>query len=255
MIVKIDHIAFATDDIDRDIALLSDHGYSVRFVEKGLHDLDNKRTYMERFDGQLDMALLCHPHNVDIEVLDHGHVAEAPSYVLPILEPGEFQDLGDTIATEGTRFTRVYDANLRAELFICGNASAGSIGSTLVAETDNLKTSAAFWERFGFRRTNNGDDVIRLEYPALLSGGICQMLLRRTDRCKSRFLLDGRGFNCIAFFSSNVRKDHFGFEEKGLGPTAINPLRIDGKDLDIFWVRGPYGELVEVIGLAKQRNT
>ena len=119
----------------------------------------------------------------------------------------------------------------------------------MVAESDNLEESATFWRHLGFKPISTGNRVIQLDFTAPLRKESCHLYLRKRKPRTHVFALDAQGFNCIAFISTDLEKDRRNFEAIGMRPTETKPFRVNGRDLRIFWVRGPCGEIAEIIGL------
>jgi len=249
MILKIDHIAFCSARFEADVQRFESVGYTVQFKEKGLRDLENKRPFMREFSGELDMALLLRAGSIGIELLNHGHTIEEPSYVLPVLEgqatarePG-----GDTFSFNGSSFAQV--SNGPENFFVDENGANDFRCDKVVVEAEDIPTAARFWGRLGFKPLAVEERAASLEFRSFLGGGTVRMFLRKSAGTAPRCWLDGYGFNCLAFFSSDAAKDRKHFTEFGMNPTEPNSFRVNGKDLRIYWVRGPAGEVAEVIGL------
>jgi hypothetical protein len=254
MILKIDHIAFCSPRFDEDVRQFESLGYRTEFKEKGLRDLDNKRGFMQNFTGQLDMALLLRPGSIGIELLNHGHVVESPSRLLPVLEgmSADGARTGDTLRVIGTVFEKVKSGTW--EFFIQEGADMQEIRcDKVVAETDDIPSAVRFWSGLGFKSMAADKEGAFLEFPPFLGSATVRMYLRKSERPASQCWLDSEGFNCLAFFSSDAQKDRQRFGELGMGPTEMNRFRVNGKDLCIYWLRGPGGEVAEVIGFASSR--
>jgi hypothetical protein len=90
---------------------------------------------------------------------------------------------------------------------------------------------------------------MRLKFYSLLGRATFELYIRKNPGPATRRLLDARGFNCIAFVSSDAEKDRRKFERLGVRTTESNRFRVGGRDLAIFWLQGPGGEIVEIVGL------
>jgi hypothetical protein len=252
VIIKIDHIAFGSSRFEDDLQRFVSFGYEVQFKEMGLKDLQNKRPFMKEFSGHLDMALLSRSGSVGIELLNHGHTVTAPSYVTPVFEGPDLKGIftGETVVAEGRTFRKTDNG---AEIFfIAENHRAADFRChEAVIATGDLGAAIKFWNTLGFKLLNTTDQSAHLEFKPLFGGGTCGIYLHKVDPPSPRCWLDTAGFNCLALFSSDAMKDRKRFEESGLNPSPANPFCVGGKDLSIFWVQGPGGEVAEIIGLAK----
>ncbi len=65
--------------------------------------------------------------------------------------------------------------------------------------------------------------------------------------------LDNFGYSSLAFWSSNIDKDREKFHKLGYKVTDIEKLLVNGKILDIFFLNGNNGEILEFIGVDKNR--
>ena len=252
MIVKIDHIAFGSSDLEKDLNWFQSLGYGAQFKEKSLKDLENKRPFMHQFSGDLDMALLQRPGSLAIELLDHQHTVSQPGHLLPVMEgtvdggepTGDVWKMGELTA-----------ARLRNEsfdFFVSENDDrAGFRCDKVIVETADIAASAEYWKVLGFKECSTNHEAAKLEYRSPFGGTGYYIYLRKTYGQMMPYQLDSRGFNCLAFFSSDAEKDRQRFMGAGMNPTAPNRFRVNGKDLSIYWLPGPHGEVAEIIGLAK----
>ncbi|MGO9138311.1 MAG: hypothetical protein ACLP9S_15345 [Syntrophales bacterium] len=254
MILKIDHLAFSSLNFEDDLKTFSAIGYNIYFVEKGLRDLENKRDLMKDYSGYLDMALMNRKGSISIELLNHGHVVDEDSYVLPILEGTRIDTeiIDDVMTINGCSFVKAKSNYLKAGFFIAEKDNATEFCcNKLIVDADNVEKAAAFWCCLGFKPASVGPALANLEFKTPFSDERFQLYIRRKVLGAKKFILDSHGFNCIAFFSTDAEKDRKRFAKLGLEPTEDNLFRVNGKDLSIFWLLGPCGEIVEVISLAK----
>lgn len=255
MIIKLDHVAFATDDFDRDLRRLKALGYQVQFEERDLHDLENKRQNMRRFDGKLSMALLTRPGSIPIEVLDHGHITDDPPYLIPGFETRllQGQEIGDRRVFKETSFSR--QQTQLGDVFVGEEADAESFDcSKVFSDAPDPGEAVDFWLSLGFKAISADSKLVHLEFRSFLSGRL-DMYIRRSDQAQPEaYWLDAHGFNCLAFVSSDLQKGWNQFEELGWRPTEPNTFRVNGKELLIYWIKGPGGEIVEIITPAQRQG-
>jgi hypothetical protein len=255
MIVKIDHIAHASQSLDKARGALEAIGYEVRFMERNLKDLSNKRGFMRHFNGQLEMALMTRQGSIGIELLNHGHVVEGESYFLPVFEglKRNAERSGEAFSFDGDSFWKVKSDFIGGRIFVTEDEEEKELRcNKLVLEVDDLEKSVDFWGYLGFKAVSFGADIARMEFKApVVVGRTYQLYVREVKRRPANFCLDSQGFNCIAFISSDANREWSRFEALGVERSDVNAFRVNGKDLRIFWLRGPCGEIVEVIGLAR----
>lgn len=254
MIIGIDHLAFGSHPLHDDLAGFCRLGYQAAFVETALDDLPNKQRLMHRFSGRLQMALLRHPDGLGIELVDHGHVTPGTSFLHPVFEGVPLDAEADEHPLEilGRRFLKVRSGLSGAEFFVPDEPVTTQFRcNQLIVDAADLDRAADFWQHFGFRQIAREPGAMQLGFRSLLGGGSCVMNLHQHRGATPRYVLDSRGFNCIAFVSSDPARDRVKFERTGLRMTEPNRFHAGGKELTIFWIEGPAGEIVEIIGLKR----
>lgn len=100
--------------------------------------------------------------------------------------------------------------------------------------------SKQFWAALGFR---DG------KFFSPLTGDI--RLQIEPDEKMSLALADDAGFNCIGFIAGALDADRVRLMETGFTATDISNITLNGRSMRIAFVRGPSGELVELIGMQK----
>jgi len=116
----------------------------------------------------------------------------------------------------------------------------------------NLDQAVQFWALFGFREVEKRQGYARLQFYSLLDKKV--FFLEINEDCNRPLVpifLDDPAFNCLAFITTSVIKEKELLSKKGAQTTPIASLVVNGTKLNIFFVRGPQYELVEVIGFEK----
>ena len=251
MIVDIDHIALSSDNIERDIAILKRLLYNNLFVKKGLVDLSIKKYMMTSFSGKLDMAFCESIQNFNIELINHGNCSENDGYIIPILE-----NLPIDIVSEEKEHKMLNDEDIFETVLLSNMARVYAIekkGSftlnKVIVKTNDLKRSFLFWKALGFKKKSESKNSITLTFKSFLSSSYWIYLNEEQDI--KEYNLNDRGFNCIALISTDIKKEWEILSDEGYYTTNIETMKPDKKELLIFFVRGPGGELVEFIGLRK----
>ncbi|MGD1102103.1 MAG: VOC family protein [Terriglobia bacterium] len=252
MIIKIDHLAFSSLDLQEDLGTFGSLGYEALFVEKDLRDLESARPFMKHFSGHVDMALMTRPGSISVELLHYGHVAAEDSYLFPVLEGTclNMERVRDAFVADGGSFVRSKSSLLKADFFVPeGIQPAEFVCNRVVVDADDIESSADFWCSLGFKRVATGEQITHLEFRSPFMKGIYHLSIRKREPRQARCLLDSQGFNCIAFVTTDTDKERKRFDKLGMECTEAEPLRVNTKDLRIFWLLGPCGEIVELIGL------
>lgn len=94
--------------------------------------------------------------------------------------------------------------------------------------------------------------MITLSFVSIIPGTVPFFLsLQKSDVVNKKPCLDDLGVSCISFLSSSVSKDKELLLKEGLTVIDVGCLEINGKLLNVIFVLGPTGELVEVIDITE----
>ena len=215
MIVKIDHVAYATDAWHESLAEWKEKGFEPLFEQRDLPNPAIKTPFLDDPAQQMhSLALLSAGGGVDIEITAYDKVFSKQSYLTPIFE-------GDGRFIAGFR----------------------------VSATD-LEASVLFWSLFGFVKTGSGNDCVEMFFSSPFSrNGLPFRLVVERAATFPASKLDTVGFCCIAFIETNLPRLLTRVEEAGFDATETESLTVNGKPLSIAFCRGNNGEIVEIIGL------
>jgi hypothetical protein len=208
---------------------------------------------MKEFSGQLDMGFMIRPGSVNIELLCHGHVMEGGSYILPVLEGANFEKecIEDPILINGWSFIKVRSKFVKSEFYIPeGGNTSGFLCNKMIVDAEDVEKAVILWTHLGFRSVAGNKQWAHLKFKGFGRNGSFDLFIRRKDARSRQFYLDQQGFNCLAFISTDAERERKRFEKLNIETSEINRFRVNGKDLSICWLRGAFGEIIEVISLA-----
>ena len=234
MILHIDHLSIVFSNFEKGIRLMSSLGYKVRFREMGIKNLEIKRPLLSKFSKYHDLALLDRQDSISVEVVSYGHIASNFSNFVPLVEYSDCYYVVDSFQ----RFIDNFDFNAR-EVSL----------SRFFLRVKDLEYSIFFWNLFGFKIFKKEASNAILKFELLFSKITCYLHLQEDLQFDKSFFLDDNGFNSIAFVSSSVKKERDNLVKQGIKVTEISSLVINNKILEIFFVKGESGELVEIIGI------
>jgi len=108
--------------------------------------------------------------------------------------------------------------------------------------TDDIDSSINFWSYFGFKK-NHADSMIfsslfLKDQKYVIKFKRCEKLIRK---------LNDKGFNCIAFVTTDIEKDCKNLSELGYNTTEIQNLAVNKKNMKIAFVQRDTNEIVELI--------
>jgi hypothetical protein len=249
MIIQIDHIALATHNFKKSTQILSDLGYQNKFCEENKKNPNIKKDLVKLFSNTHNLSFFSKENNIGIELLDHFNSSGKNGYITPLFEnlPEKF--------IEKKQKKGLFEFAMIKELNIPvytgrNNKISGFEFNKFIVKTNQIEDSVNFWKCFGFKRTSLLNDFVVLEFVSPLQNNIYQIFLQQ-ENCDKNYSLDDDGFNCIAFISSSSEKELLFLESKGLTATKIEQIEMNGKILKIFFVKGPNGELVEIVNVVE----
>lgn len=270
MILGVDHLAVSCDDIASAAAGLNGAGYDTAFIEPDLTNADEKRAFLHQFESRHGIALCRHRLGISIEWTCHGTLYPACSaYEVLLDHPLASSGTEEVRDAEDLDFPQIWhDAGLthRAPwhatvpwLGRCGMMEPTGEGATmgiraLAIRASDIEQSRRFWmegigaSMVGFGKRPLGRSWIRLNLRSPVPSWSLDLLLVESDRLTEKPMLDDRGANCLALLSTDLDTDLDRLSTIGPGGrSSAFELTVANKPLKIALVRGPAGEIVELI--------
>lgn len=273
MILGVDHLAISTADAQSAADSLAEDGYQTLFVERSLPNHPSKKSLLRQFGPEHAVALCKHSRGVAIEWTQHETIAEEPGTYRVLLDHpiGDmnaipWEEIEDATMAEVWRATGLAGTLCFADssalesycwmtLPIADGAGRGIRAVAILAP--HLGESVRFWRdglglvEKGCGRTATGRHWTHLALQAVLSTWSIDVVLmetRSTPRAHVRAMLDDRGASCLALVSTEIDADLLRVREQG-GDVISEPfeLHVGGRNLRIALIRGPSGEIVELI--------
>lgn len=236
MILDIDHIALSYSDFSKFIQVFSELDYKPQFYEKKIKNPIIKRKLMKNFSLNHDLCLLNSKSNINIELLCHDTTNHDNGFITPIFEyPKQFKNMKE------------FNLKLKPiEIpYILKQSKNNFSFNKFVVQSNNVEKSKIFWNILGFKNIDQKKNQYLFE--SILSSKKYELFIELTKSRKNYFL-DDSGWNSIAFLTNSIRKEKKCLEEK-YETSKIESLLINKKELEIFFVKGPSNELVEIISI------
>lgn len=251
MILDIDHISFSSMILENDIEIIKKLGYKVDFFQKQVQNLDIKKCFLKNFSDFHDIALLKLSNSYNIELVHNNNCFRCIPYMVPI-----FENLPNNLTNE-KEFNNEIEYNLKfLDIPIItknNHTKLDFIFNNLIIYTRNCKKTREFFELFGFIHNESADGKIRLEFNSLFNNKKYFLLLEKRHDNSLKYL-DDIGPNCISFITNSIEREKKSLEKKGFFTTRIQELKLNDKLINIFFVRGPGNEIVEIISIKKNNE-
>lgn len=231
MIIKIDHLTYITNDIEYDDNILKTLGYNIEFYEENLINPKNKYEFMKYKQLEYSMALYLKNQSYNIELIRYPKVLK-----------DEFNLNKLSVKSKNTT---KYISELSSML----NFKLQGPFDELIIYVSNFNESIKFWNILGFKQTKTGNNYVRLTF-STWNGDKYHVILNRMKElsCINSYL-ECLGFNNVAVISTSIEQERNKLIENEFNCTKIEIVRINRKNLKIFFVKGPSNEIVEIIGL------
>ena len=236
MILDIDHIALTSSDFSRLMDIFSKLDYCVEFYEKRVDNPKIKEKLMQHFSEYHDLCLLKSKNNLNVELLNHKTVNKKNGFLIPIFNNTETNSL------QKDQLLKIKNSNIP---LIIEETNNDFLFNKMIVETNNLEESKNFWKSLGFFQKNEFKN--HLYFNSILSEKKYEFILKEIHS-DSKNNLDDKGWNCIALLSNSIEKEYDFLKNKYI-TTEIELLEINHKQLRIFFVKSPGGELIEIISL------
>ena len=253
MILKIDHIGISSVTVDKSIEELEKLGYSLMFYEKRVAISREKKSVLLNDVSFHDYALLTSEIGIGIEFLDHGLTNEVDSPMSLVLTGVSSEDYNivKEVMICGKPYKEVFLSTISCNAIILKDDGPHSCKG-ICLNTENLDQSIKFWKWFGCKVTEADKRSAHLTFKEVLSRKTWSIyLVFNPDRSSMQYM-DSPGVNSVAFVSSSAVKDKDTLTTLGYKTTPIYNLRVNGRLLSILFIRGPSGEIIEILNPVKE---
>lgn len=234
MILDIDHIALSSSDFSNDVEIFSLLDYELKFTEYKIKNLIIKKKFMKFFSLYHDLCLLKSKSNINIELLHHQQINKKNGFIIPIFDfPKKLYNV-KKLDLKFKNFDIEYVLNESINNFIFNKFYVNS---------SNIEESGIFWSKLGFNKIKQNQYV----FESIFSSKRYELFLK-FDSSKQDYFLDDSGCNCVAFLTNSIHNEKKNLEIN-YETSEIKTLCINKNEIDIFFVKGPSNELVEIISI------
>jgi hypothetical protein len=120
----------------------------------------------------------------------------------------------------------------------------------MIVDAADVENAAILWTYLGFSSVAANKQWAHLKFKDFTANLTFELFIRSKNTGGQQFYLDQQGFNCLAFICTDAEREKRRFEKLNIEASKLNRFRVNGKELKIFWLRGPCREIIEVISLA-----
>lgn len=214
--------------------------------------VDTKKSgYLSTSYREHGFVLLRHDESSPgVELISYGDTSGHQCHYLPAFGPTDWHQLLGQVRR---------NANIAAwptlDVGYIGNANLPL--STVAIYVANLADSRRFWcEGVGFRVEAQFDDAVLLSFPALVSGWKLNIVLVADKAVGNNpGMLDDSGWNCLSLLVDDLESTAVRLcRNGGRDPSDVIHVPVGGKQLDILFLRGPGGEIVELLDVNTVRR-
>lgn len=274
MILGVDHIALSGLDLDADGSVLTSLGGTREWAQPGTPNMPQKQAFLSRWHPLHDLAVHAFPMGPRIEITCHGQAVPGvhQGFVPVFSGPQTFENTAsdDTLAALLT-----HALGLETDPALCTlpngaqcwvtNGDPGLVGAMhvvpdLAASVDWM--TGVLGARSIGQGHSNGTDWQAVGWVSPIKAWSMKLVLVQdggSERPTPSLLegggipLDAAGWPCLALLTSDLAGDH----GKALAPLAATEtsfresLTINGRTVAFALMRGPGGELIELLQLSR----
>lgn len=256
MIIQIDHIAVSCLKCENEENFVQANGYNLLFKAVDIPNPSMKKIALKTFSEKHTLHFYTNNNNLNIEFIHYDSINSQNGFITPVFEGIKPWDT--EVIEERNIFGQKYiyaKLNvLETEAFFKESDNDDFRFKEFMVFTKDMNKSTAFWSKLGFKPVISEQDYSKLKFSSMFSKETFSLILIRDDTRTDKYFIDDNGFNCIGLISNNAVKEKELFMNKGFKTSEIESFESNGKILNIFFLIGPSGEIVEIISPKKEAN-
>jgi hypothetical protein len=247
MIYKLDHIGITVRSLSEAQNQIenihpcfhSQHGIEVReaLSEVSIHKPE-----------RLSISLHKKKNDISIELIEYPRMSKKTGSLFPwwydsARPPGDLKGLKDAVREQVDRSLGGYCFADIASLLAAHRAF-----NAVVIPVEDLAAEERFWAEFRFKKIHADDDVVILGLRSLVPPAESHYLILYRVDYAIQYHTDVEGINEIALLCSSCSADLRAFPQD-VFKSAVDKLLVDGKEIDLGYLRSPSGVLAELFSV------
>ncbi len=251
MIWGIDHLVMSVPSHTTVQTELENIGFSADFIDMGVPSAPEKTPVLSQPRPLHDIGFF-RPSGTGlaVETIAHGeNLDDTPGPYAPI-----FNTQLATVGTTDQTLSKILDCAVtetpwgNGRAFLCQDPDEASTLNTLVLDTADVQSEAAFWiAALGFRKVSEANGWCLLETSTPVAAWSGRLILKQSDNVPMG-PMDSAGFTCVALVSNDIDNDlAHAFAHGGASYDCRFEVSVNTRPLIVALFRTPNGALVEFI--------
>jgi len=248
VIFGLDHVTLGGSITRERETFLQGLGYQPVLRAERLGNLSIKQPWLSAYSDTHALELFRVPQGAGVEIVDHYATHGRADRLMPVFHGDaplyETDHVADEVAGGEVWWSPTIEAG-----YVLRSGSPAPIRD-FVWRSAEPDASAAFWRLFGFAPDPaNAPNDRRFRFRGV-DGVACSLTLVADSRATALPVtrLDAAGFTCFAFVTTSVDRDLKDLRAAGMKTSAVASITPGDRPLQVAFVEGPDGEVVELIG-------
>jgi len=243
MIIGMDHIALSTQNAEEDAAALRPLGYHLKFLQRSIPNASQKQPFLREYQPTHTIAYCRNGQGLAVELTEHGKILHRSARTYGIYASAENPQVLRGVSLR----TADVEASLR---FWKDGLGLEPVRRTL----EQPVVPRQFQELVppGLTADSVAAASHRLAACAPAPAWCVEMALVEAEISGDLPMLDDIGFTCLCLLSTSIERDLArAVRAGGTQATTIFPVEVNGRLLRVAMLRGPGGEIIELIQFAR----
>lgn len=261
MILGASHITLAATDLGADLAVLSQLGYGVRFIEEGIPSHPAKERFLSKPYKAHSLAYASAAKGLPIELVRYDTVlSTSHGCMIPVFD--------QAMPAQAQRLTGLHESDVPTEQVTTAanpvlaalprfgtpayfSSIADGNGGLVAVEiaVGDIVGARRFWEcGLGYRLTDDTGDRLRLDFRSPMAAWRFTVFMRHETSSGGMTFLDSSGVACLSMICTDLSKDRNSILALNGLTESTGPFEatVNAQQLCFELFKGPGGVYVEL---------